>query len=163
MLVRILTAANFTVSRLGQPHTRLKSPCTLESVKNLVDRIFQAAESHAAKRALDRHAGAFSPTRKGAAMLVYLAPCLADDAVLARILRDDSTQAVAAASMSAFRAIIDEEQAKYFNDLKNTPMYMKLVPVRYESAMLRPVSNNLTSLATHLCVRLRTTEDIVGD
>jgi hypothetical protein len=115
----------------AQPTARLKCPCSLETVKELVGSIFQAAESRATQRALDGHARALAQGRKGASMLVYLASNLADDAVLTRILWDDTAQAAAVASMAAFRAIVEDHHTKYFSKLKTAPMYLKLIPVRF--------------------------------
>ena len=119
-----------------------------------MDSLFQASESRAAKRALDMKmlAGA----RNGASMLVYLAPNLADDAVVARILWDDSAQAAVAASMSAFRTIVDEHHAKYFNELETAPMYLKLIPVRSQRRDGIHVRTRVPALCltTHAHVRL---------
>ena len=96
-----------------------------------MDSIFQASESRAIKRALD--VKTLAEAREGASMLVYLAPNFADDAIVARILWDDSAQAAVVASMSAFRTIVCEYHTKYFNESTTAPMYLKLIPVRYPS------------------------------
>jgi hypothetical protein len=49
-------------------------------------------------------------------MLVYLALNRADDAVVGKILRDDSAQASAAATMAAFRGIAEAHHLKYFGE-----------------------------------------------
>jgi hypothetical protein len=97
-------------------------------VRELVDSIFLAADSRAEKRAQDRHM-VIDSGRAGAAMLVYLAPNLADDAVVGKILWDDSAQASAAATMAAFRGIVEAHHVKYFGEAKTDPMYLKLIPV----------------------------------
>jgi len=86
-------------------------------VRELVDSIFLAADSRAEKRAQDRHM-VIDSGRAGAAMLVYLAPNLADDAVVGKILWDDSAQASAAATMAAFRGIAEAHHLKYFGEAK---------------------------------------------
>jgi hypothetical protein len=84
--------------------------------------------------------------RNGASMLVYLAPNLADDAVVARILRDDGAQAAVVASMSAFRTIVDEHHTQYFKKSKTLPMYLKLIPVRSQRRYTIPTCGHACRL-----------------
>ena len=110
--------ASFPIA--GKPTTRLKCACNLEKVQGLVDSLFASANA----RAVAKGTGVI---RTGE-MLVYLASTVADDPVVAQILRSDSAQAAAAASMASFRGIVEAHHVKYFGDLKTDPMYLKLIP-----------------------------------
>ena len=111
----------------GKPTTRLKSGCDLEKVQGLVGSMFAAADARAAEKGANSGWGV-AAAAPGAAMLVYLSSTVAEDVVVARILRDTGAQSVAAASMASFRGIVDAHHVKYFGDMKTDPMYLKLIP-----------------------------------